>query len=185
MEWETAQTVLAVAGALFLVGVVASLHPRVPLSLTSRVVLSAAAGAYVAGALAISHTGSVAYRSLVWLVLVAVLAVIARDLVETQRARRLGVTAPPVAEFSAKDPLVDVPSSGEEVSALARASDPSASAAELADLAYICPAARRLVASNPSTPASVLSWLAANGDATIADAIAQRHEIRDQAESAH
>ncbi len=43
MEWGAEQIALAIAGALFLFGVVASLHPRLALSLTSRVVLSAAA----------------------------------------------------------------------------------------------------------------------------------------------
>ncbi len=52
--------------------------------------------------------------------------------------------------------------------------DPAASPAELEELAYRFPDARRAVASHPGTSANVLRWLASYGDATVVAAIASR-----------
>ena len=193
MEWGVAQTALVVAGVLFLLCVVASLHPRVSLSLTSRIVLSAGAGAYVAAAIGFRRADSVSRVPVAWLVpivLVAVLAVVARDVMTPVVARahgrdRLGTFIPaPARSMGAVASPVDAaasPTATETV--LAQASDPTTSPSDLADLAYTAPEARSAVAANPGTPASVLTWLAANGDTAVVAAIAERQETFNAAEA--
>lgn len=162
MGWGTEQTAFAVIGVLFLCGVVASLHPRVYLSLASRIALSSAAGAYAAAAFALPTLESENARSVWWilpLVPVAVILLLVRDL-------RMAPASVPVND--------DTVASSESRVGEAEASDPRTPGAELADLAYTHPDLRVSIASNPSTPSSVLGWLAASGDDAVVDAIAAR-----------
>jgi hypothetical protein len=64
-------------------------------------------------------------------------------------------------------------------SRVALAIDPAASSTELEELAYTSPETRPAVAAHAATPASVLSWLAVNGDDAVVAAIAARQESGD------
>ncbi|MBC7299292.1 MAG: hypothetical protein H5T82_10425 [Demequina sp.] len=181
MEWGAEQIALAIAGALFLLGVVASLHPRLTLSLSSRIVLSSAAGAYLAAAIAFSRIESPLYAPLLWLVPLSVAVVVARDIVS-----HWGVYVLHGLPILRRDASSDLEPSGPAAAAaqagvgdetragIDRAMDPAASSAELEELAYTLPEARRAVAAHAATPASVLSWLAAHGDDAVVAAIAAR-----------
>lgn len=182
MEWGAEQIALAVVGALFFLGVLASRHPSFTLSLTSRIVLAVAAGVYVGAALAFSRLESPLFAALLLLVPLSVVVVVIRDVVIHRESRGLpvfplrprdpsthGELARPVAKATVQ------PEPGEEArSRIDHAIDPAASSAELEDLAYRVPEARRAVASHAATPASVLSWLAAHGDDAVVAAIAAR-----------
>ena len=182
MEWGAEQIALAVVGALFFLGVVVSLHPRLTMSLTSRIVLAAAAAVYVTAALAFNRLESPLYAPLLWLVPLSVVVVVTRDVVIHRELRGLPVfplpardpstrreSARPVAMATAQPELGD-----EARSPIDRAMDPGASSAELEELAYRFPEARRAVASHAATPANVLSWLASHGDDAVVAAIGAR-----------
>lgn len=182
MEWGAEQFALAIVGALFLFGVVASLHPKVSLSLSSRIVLSSAAGAYLAAAVALSRIDSPWYAPLMWLVPLSVAVVVSRDV-----ASHRGVQGLRGFPMRRRDASADREPSALAVAAAARANvrdetcvridramDPSASSAELEELAYTLPEARRAVAAHAATPANVLSWLAAHGDDAVVAQIAAR-----------
>ncbi len=174
MEWGAEQIALAVAGALFLVGLVASLHPRLVLSLATRIVLSAAAGAYVAAAITLSRFDSPMYGPLVWFASIAAAVVVTRDALgyRVHVLRWRGISASQDLPHQIAQDDVDL---GDDSRArIDRAMDPAASSAELEELAYTLPEARRAVAAHASTPASVLSWLASQGDDAVAAAIAER-----------
>ncbi len=163
MEWGAAQIALAIVGTLFLGGVVASLHPRLSLSLASRVVLSAAAGLYLATAVAVRDSASSLYVPLIWLVSVIVVVVVARD------GTHHGTPSWP--HFAPSASRATAPASHVLASAV--------SPAELEDLAYTTPEARSAVAAHAETPANVLSWLALHGDDAVVAAIAARQESGD------
>jgi hypothetical protein len=182
MEWGAEQIALAVVGALFFFLVVFSLHPRVALSLASRIVLATATGVYVTAALEFSRLESPWHAPLLAIVPLSVVVVVTRDVVNYRELRGL-----PVFPFqprdlstpreSARQVKVDIaqPELGDEVrSRIDRAQNPAASSAELEELAYRFPEARRAVASHAATPASVLSWLASHGDDAVVAAIAMR-----------
>lgn len=184
MEWGAAQIALAIAGALFLCSVVASAHPRLALSLASRVTLSIAAGAYVAAATGFGRANFTLYEPLLWLVPVTVAVAVTRDVASRRQLRSLHVlprrhpnpfvgNTPPAAAGSGA--FNDV---GEAVRA-ERAKDPAASSTELEEIAYTLPEARSAVAAHAATPASVLSWLASHGDEAVIDAIVLRDESSD------
>jgi hypothetical protein len=166
MEWGAAQIALAIVGTLFLSGVVVSLHPRFSLSLASRVVLSAAAGLYLAAALAVRGSDPLRYAPLIWLASVVVVAVVARDGLRHGTPRWPHRSAI-VGRASAPSPRVTT------------LLEPTASSAELEELAYTTPEARSAVAAHAETPASVLSWLAHQGDDAVVAAIAARQESGD------
>ncbi len=179
MEWGAEQIALAIAGALFLCGVVASVHPRLALSLTTRVVLSVAAGAYAAAATGYGWPASSAFGSLLWLVPLAVAVAVTRDMVDRRELRGVHVfptrnghlvarVTPPTAADAPSREVSDVSSQAQ------RAIDPATSSAELEELAYTHPEARCAVASHAATSANVLSWLARHGDDAVIEAIATR-----------
>ncbi len=182
MGWGAEQIALAVVGALFFFLVVASLHPKVTLSLASRIVLVTATAVYVTAALAFSRLESPWYAPLLWLVPLTVVVVVTRDVVIHRELRGLPVfplqprdTA--THRESARQVAVDGarPERGEEArSRIDRAMNPATSSAELEELAYRFPEARRAVASHAATPANVLSWLASHGDDEVVAAIASR-----------
>ena len=182
MGWGAEQIALAVVGALFFVLVVASLHPRVALSLASRIVLATATGVYVTAALVFSRLESPWYAALLWLVPLSVVVFVTRDVVNHRELRGLAVfplqpREPSTHSESTRQAAVDTaqPDLGAEArSRIDRAMDPAASSAELAELAYRFPEARRAVASHAATPANVLSWLASHGDDAVVAAIASR-----------
>jgi len=182
MEWGAEQIALAVVGALFFFGVVGSLHPGFPLSLISRIVLAAATGVYVTAAVEFSRLDSSMYAPLLWLVPLSVVVVVTRDIVIHRELRGLPIfplqsrdpsthpeSARPVAMATAQPEL-----GVEARTRLDRALDPAATSAELEELAYMLPEARRAVASHAATPANVLSWLAVHGDDAVVAAIAAR-----------
>ncbi len=181
MGWGAEQIALAVVGALFLLGVAASLHPPFAVSPTSRIVLAAAAGAYVAAAIAVSSVEP----ALWWLVSLSVAVAVTRDVVSHRHLH--GVHLLPLRRrvFSthrdAPGPIATAqPEPSAEVrSRIDRATDPATSSAELEEIAYTVPEARRAVASHAATPASVLSWLASYGDDTVVAAIVARQKSAD------
>ncbi len=182
MEWGAEQIALAVVGALFSILMVASLHPRVALSLASRIVLATATGVYVTAALAFSRLESPWYAPLLWLVPLSVVVFVTRDVVIHRELRGLPVfplrpREPFTRRESTRQVAVDIaqPDLGAEArSRIDRAMNPAASSAELEELAYRFPEARRAVASHAATPANVLSWLASHGDDEVVAAIASR-----------
>jgi len=190
MEWGAEQIALAIAGALFLLAVVATLHPRLALSLSSRIVLSAAAGVYVAAAMGFDHIESSAVMPLLWIVPLSVAVVVTRDVVSTQelrgvhifRGRHTRITRDHDAGGPA-DALGAPGPTGSDLDLVARAVSPTTSSAELEQLAYTHPDARLAIALRADTPSSVLSWLASQGDAAVADAIAARQKSSDAATS--
>lgn len=167
MGWGAEETALAGLGALFLCGVIASLHPRLALSLASRIALSVGAGCYLAAAIAASSEANVGALPLLWalpLAPVTVAIMLIREMVMTGAGHRIHlVTPPPTA-----------PTSTEIEQRKRRATDPSTPGPELADLAYTEPDLRVSIAANPATPSSVLGWLASSGDDAVLDAIAGR-----------
>ncbi|HZJ40210.1 MAG TPA: hypothetical protein VFD20_04595 [Demequina sp.] len=167
---------------MFFVLVVASLHPRVALSLASRIVLASAMGVYVTAALAFSRLESTWYARLLWLVPLSVVVFVTRDVVIQRELRGLPVFPlrprdQSTRRESTRQVAVDStqPDVGAEArSRIDRAMNPAASSAELEELAYRFPEARRAVASHAATPANVLSWLASHGDDAVVAAIASR-----------
>lgn len=182
MGWGAEQIALAVVGALFFVLVVASLHPRVALSLASRIVLATATGVYVTAAIVFSRLESPWYAALLWLVPLSVVVFVTRDVVIYRELRGLPVfplqpREPSTRRESTRQVAVDIaqPDLGAEArSRIDRAMNPAASSAELAELAYRFPESRRAVASHAATSANVLSWLASHGDDAVVAAIASR-----------
>ncbi len=185
--WSAEQIALAVSGSVFLVVVAASVHPRLTLSLTSRVVLSVGAGVSLGAAMTGSGSESPANGLLVWWVLISVAAALtwevvskltslgAHRLASRGRAKR-STPEVPTPVVAASPPLHGT---HDALRLVVRALDPAASPAELEELAYTVPEARSAVAAHPATPASVLSWLACHGDDAVVAAIAARRESGD------
>lgn len=166
MEWGAEHTAIAGIGALFLCAVIATLHPRIALSLTSRVTLASGAGLYLASAFALASADAEARPAVAPLVLAVpavVGLVLARDTAYESPARVR--PAPPSGAPSAASP---------DPESWRTACDPATSGADLADLAYTRADLRAAIASNPSTPASILGWLADQGDDDVVLAIASR-----------
>lgn len=189
MSWSAEESVLAVTGVLFFAIVVMSFMPRFEMSTMSRSAFAMGAVVTVVLAPLLAMNAAVQYPPLVWLlplVPVTVMGVLIRD------ARR-GVPQPSVvipdapvvdpdaprraAFFPPDEPLVSLGEGGDG-SARERASDPGASAHELADIAFAYPHLRATIAQNPATPATILEWLASHGDPVINAAIAARSAVR-------
>lgn len=183
MEWGAEQIALAIAGALFLCAVVATLHPRLSLSLPSRIVLSAAAGTYVAAAMGFQRVESSAAMPLLWIVPLSVAVVVTRDVVIRHQLRSVHLSwgrrlhGSVGHEADAAAVANQTPSQADDDLATAeQAVNPTTSSAELEQLAYTNPDARLAIALRDDTPSSVLSWIASHGDAAVVDAIAARQE---------
>jgi lysylphosphatidylglycerol synthetase-like protein (DUF2156 family) len=178
MGWGAEGSAYAVTGALFLLcGAIASgpaVRARRPVTISMLIV---AAGFIAAAFLSRTH-GGWASTSWAWFValvpatLVALLGV--RATVGVPASHSLAKCLAP--QRSAKDRATMTTEEAEAAATarLHKASDPHASGAELADLAYAHPELRVVIATNPATPANVLGWLASNGSEEISGAIATR-----------
>lgn len=181
MEWGAAQIALAIVGALFLSAVVAPAHPRLAVSLTTRVALSLAAGAYMAAAIGFGRSEPTSFEPVLWFVPVMVAVAVTRDLVGRHELRGLPVFPKhhrdlPFRNDARTAAVIHAPEDVDRSARAERAKDPATSSAELEELAYTLPEARSAVAAHPATPASVLSWLATHGDEAVIDAIALRED---------
>ena len=184
MEWGAEQIALAIAGALFLAWIVASLHPRLALSLSTRIVLSVAAGVYFSAALAAGGSAPHRLVPVVWFVSCAVAVAATRELwvrhsLRSARAawsRGRGLGARRSTALALSHPVPPAPQDQHAVPVPTPALDPAASSADLEDLAFTFPEARPAVAAHAATPASLLSWLALHGDSAVVEAIASRQE---------
>ncbi|WNM24673.1 hypothetical protein RN607_00845 [Demequina capsici] len=130
---------------------------------------------FIGAAAALSTIENASYPPLLWvlpLVPLMVIAVLIRDaLVGGTGRRRDG--------FDAMGAQVDGSESSQTFTTTigtgeVLASDPEASPEQLAEIAYAQPTLRPVVAANPSTPASLLEWLAALGDPAVQRAIGAR-----------
>jgi hypothetical protein len=188
--WSAEEFVLAAMGALFLIIVATSFLPRFELSNLSRVLFGVGAVAFVAVAWLSAGLEVVRYPPLVWIlpmVPLTIIGVLVRDAIAWHPGAvpaHSGESSPGAdadasrraAFFPPTDQDVSVGEGGDgRVRALA--SDPEASAQELADIAFTKPQLRATVASNPATPSNVLEWLASQGDPVVHAAIKARMAV--------
>ena len=161
MEWGAAQTVMVLAGALFLCVFALMTSPGVKRPSPNQVF----AGIASALLLATAFVWSAHFSRLVEVITAApglIVAFIAA--VMTVRELRHHTTVP------SSEHLRGRPSGSLE----RLASNPATPVTTLADLAYGEPCVRTLVATNPSTPANVLEWLAGLGEPAITAALGSR-----------
>ena len=178
MGWGADGSAFAVTGALFLLcGAIAS-SPAVRVRFPVLVSILAVAAVFIAAAFMFRTSGGWTSSPWTWvaaLLPIALMAVIgARTAVGPSGPRsRMKCLAP---QRSGKDRSASATESAEAAAShrMRTASDPAASGAELADLAYAHPELRLAIAINPATPANVLGWLASSGGEGITDAIARR-----------
>ena len=177
MHWSAEEFVLVITAFLFLAIVASSFLPRVELTSTSRATFAIGAAMFVGAAAALARIEDVRYPPFLWVLPViplVVIGVLIRDAVEASRAPG-EAPAPTVRRASAFVPG-DAPDQDPRAQRVLRerAGNPEASPQELASIAYSHPEIRATVAGNPSTPANVLEWLAAVGDASVHAAISAR-----------
>lgn len=170
--WSTGSVALVVTGGMLITVVIASLHPRVALSARSRTVFLSGAAVFIGFAVLAEHVVNVALPPVVLalpLVPLAVGVVLARDAWADARARRgpAGTHRQRVAPFGAPGMGTDWMLAG----------SPYATAAELADLAHARPELRPAIAANPAAPASLLQWLADQGEPAVLEAISSRRPL--------
>lgn len=190
MNWSAGEIFLAVTGALFVVVVASSFLPRFELTRTSQWTASAVALGCVGLAITLAGIEGVRYPLALWLlplVPLAVIGVLVRDAIASharavparpsERSLAHDADAPRRAAFF--PPTIESLTVGEGGDGRVRAlaSDPEATAQELADIAFSSPQLRGLVAMNPATPANVLEWLASQGDSEVHAAIAARAHV--------
>ncbi len=171
MEWGAAQTVMVLAGALFLCVFALMASPGVKPASRNQI----AAGIAAALLLATAFVWSAHFSRLVEVITAAsglIVAVIAA--VMTFKGMR-HYNSVPSSEHVRRRPNTSL----EKL-----ASNPATPATTLADLAYGEPWVRTLVASNPSTPANVLEWLASLGEPAITAALGSR-DVRERATQSH
>ena len=187
MYWSAEEILLAVTGALFFVIVASSFFARVQVAPTSRLTFAIGAVVFVGAAVILARIEEVRYPGLLWLlplVPMIVIGVLLRDAIagpKGRATRAVGRVAPDrdadaprrAAFFPPTEDLLTVGEGGDgRVRELA--SDPEATAQELADIAFTRPHLRAAVARNPATPANVLEWLASQGDPVVQAAIVSR-----------
>lgn len=167
MEWGAAQTVMVLAGALFLCVFALMTSPGVKPPSRNQI----AAGIAAALLLATAFVWSAHFSRLVE-VIAAAPGLIVAFIAAVMTARELRQhTSLPSSEHARKRPSGSL----EKL-----ASNPATPATTLADLAYGEPCVRTLVALNPSTPANVLEWLANLGEPPITAALGSR-DVRERA----
>lgn len=173
MEWGVEQSALAAVGALFLLALALTFRPRFVATTNGRVAIATSGAAYVSAALVLPTIEEADLGAFAWFVplvpLVMMLATASRA-IHAMWDRIVHHSAPQAAGLAPRSPGMG----GTERLMLRRALDPATPAAELADLAYGHPELRTRVAANPSTPSSVLGWLATAGDDAVKSAIAAR-----------
>jgi len=187
MGWGADGSAFAVTGALFLLcGAIAS-GPAVRARVPVLVSIFAVAAVFIAAAfLSSTHGGWTSspwtwFASLLPIALMATLG--ARGAAGPSAAHSLVRCLAP--QRSAKDRAASATETAEAAASqrMHTASDPTASGADLADLAYAHPELRLAIATNPATPANVLGWLASSGGEGITDAIARRSSSEAAAEA--
>jgi len=175
MHWSAEEFVLVITGVLF-AGIVASSRlPRVELTLTSRRAFAIGAVVFIGAAAALATVENASYPPLLWvlpLVPLMVIGVLIHDAVAAGAAG--GGIEEPTMGAQEDSVTVTTATSSAFGAEKALAADPSASAEELAEIAYAEPMLRPVVAANPATPASLLEWLSALGDPAVQRAIGAR-----------
>lgn len=161
MEWGAAQTVMVLAGALFLCVFALMTSPGVKPPSRNQITAGIASALLLATAFVWSAHFS---RFVEVITAVPGLIVAAIAAIMTVKELRQHTTVPS-AEHGR----------GRPSGSLERlASNPATPVTTLADLAYGEPCVRTLVATNPSTPANVLEWLAGLDEPAITTALGSR-----------
>ena len=204
MDWSAEEFAVAITAFLFLGLVAFSFLPRVELTLRSRATFAIGVALFLGTAALLARIENVQYPPFVWvlpLIPLVIIGLLVRDRRALARSPRrnparaafdsasttaVGDVAAPSDAHDYMPDLAHVrrksafpgESDGSALHAARvlreRAANPSASAQELASMAYMNPSLRATIAGNPAAPASLLEWLAGLGDTSVRAAINAR-----------
>jgi len=186
MDWTVEALSVFVTGVLFMGIVVAGRTPLVSLSTMSNVAFGVAGVVFIVSAFALARVQAVNYPPLMWILPILpllIIGVLCKDAVSARQATGQPVRVTAIARPNDERPIAapetapakaHEPARGGEGSAHITAASLSATPNELAHIAINNPDLRPVVAMNPLTPASVLDWLAQQGDPAVAEALRSR-----------